>query len=61
MQFYGVNLMHNIFWTGLAIVVVAFILGFVLPVGVQLLALAHTVGVVLVIVGIVLTIMRKRR
>lgn len=53
--------MHNLFWTGLVIVVVAFILGFVLPVGGTLIAIAHTVGIVLVIVGIVLTILRKRR
>jgi hypothetical protein len=56
--------MHHIFWTGLIIFVVAFAIAFVIPLGgilLMIVNLARLVGLVMIIVGIVLTLTRRRR
>jgi len=49
--------MHNFFWTGLGLCLLAFILQLVLSLGI-IVQLLWGVGTVLIIVGIVLTILR---
>ena len=53
--------MHNYIWTGLCLVILAILLPFVLPVGVMFIGLLHTVGVIMIVVGIVMMLMGKKR
>ena len=57
---FRVNLMHNYIWTGLVLVVLAIILGF-LSLPSIITYVLHTVGVIMIVVGIVMMLMGKKR
>ena len=56
--------MHNYFWTGLVLLVLAIIIATVIPSSHIMLSIAglmQLVGVILMILGIILTITRRKR
>ena len=58
---FGANRMHHYIWTGLVLVVLAIILGFVPLVPGIITYVLHAVGVIMIVVGIVMMLMGKKR